>query len=138
VRIVLDTNVLASAFATRGLCADVLRVALSDHELVVPEVVLDELRRVLQKQFKVPRALAAEIEALLREHDVIPRPKSPGTARLRDPSDEWVLASALAGHADVIVSGDGDLLVLGRTGPLPVLSPRQFWDSLQAGGKPGR
>jgi putative PIN family toxin of toxin-antitoxin system len=135
VRILLDTSVLASAFATRGLCADVLRVALSDHELVVPQVVLDELRRVLQRQLKVPRPLVAEIEALLREHVVIPRPKSPGPVRLRDSSDEWILASALAGRADVIVSGDGDLLVLGDTGPVAVLSPRQFWKSLQPGAK---
>ncbi|MCX6538629.1 MAG: putative toxin-antitoxin system toxin component, PIN family [Acidobacteria bacterium] len=134
-RILLDTNVLASAFATRGLCADVLRVVLSDHKLVVPEVVLDELRRVLQKQFKVPRPLVAEIEAFLREHDVIPKPKRPGPVRLRDLSDEWVVASALAGRADVIVSGDGDLLVLGDTGPVPVLSPRQFWEWLQPGAK---
>ncbi len=134
-RIVLDTNVLASAFATRGLCADVLRVALADHELVVPEVVLAELRRVLQKQFKVPRAVVTEIEALLREYDVIPKPGNPGPVRLRDSSDEWVLASAVAGRADVLVSGGGDLLVLGRTGPVPVVSPRQFWDSLQAGTK---
>jgi putative PIN family toxin of toxin-antitoxin system len=137
VRVLLDTNVLASAFATRGLGADVVRVVLSDHELVVPEVVLVELRRVLQRQFKVPRALVADIEALLREHEVVPKPKNPGQTRLRDPSDEWVLASALAGRADIIVSGDHDLLVLGATSPVPVLSPRQFWDSLQsdAGGK---
>ena len=130
-RILLDTNVLASAFGTRGLCADVLRVALSDHELVVPEVVLAELRRVLQKQFKVPRLLVQEIESLLREHQVISKPANPGPVRLRDRSDEWVIASALDGRADIIVSGDGDLLVLGDTGPVPVLSPRQFWDSIQ-------
>ena len=137
-RLLLDTNVLASAFATRGLCADVLRVALSDHELVVPEVALDELRRVLRTKFKVPQPLVAEIESLLREHDVVPRPRSPGPVRLRDSSDEWILASAIAGRADVIVSGDGDLLTLGRTGPVPVLSPRQFWDSLQPAAKPRR
>jgi putative PIN family toxin of toxin-antitoxin system len=136
VRLLLDTNVLASAFATRGLCADVLRVALSDHELVVPEVVLDELRRVLRTKFRVPQPLVAEIEALLREHDVVSKPRRPGAVRLRDASDEWILASALAGRADVIVSGDADLLVLGRTGPVPVLSPRQFWNSLQPGAKP--
>jgi uncharacterized protein len=133
VRVVLDTNVLASAFATRGLCADVVRVVLSDHELIVPEVVLDELRRVLQKQFKVPRALVLEIEALLREHSVVPKPVNPGAVRLRDASDEWVLASAVAGGADRIVSGDQDLLVLGSAGLIPVHSPRQFWDSLQRG-----
>lgn len=134
-RLLLDSNVLAGAFGTRGLCADVLRVALSDHELVVPEVVLDELRRVLRTKFRVPQPLVAEIEALLREHEVVPKPESPGTVRLRDASDEWILASAVAGHADLIVSGDGDLLVLGRTGPVPVLSPRQFWDSLKPDAK---
>ena len=131
-RALLDTNVLASAFATRGLCADVLRVVLSDHELVVPEVVLIEFRRVLQRQFKVPRSLVSDVETLLREHEVVPKPSSPGHIRLRDSSDEWVLASALAGRADIIVSGDQDLLVLGATGPVPVLSPRQFWDSVQS------
>jgi uncharacterized protein len=132
VRILLDTNVLASALATRGLCADVLRVVLSDHELVVPEVVLGELRRVLQNRFKMPRTLAGEIEDFLREHDVVPKPNSPGPVRLRDASDEWIVASAIAGRADLIISGDGDLLVVGSGGPVPVLSPRQFWESLQS------
>jgi predicted nucleic acid-binding protein len=113
----------------------VLRVVLSDHELVVPEVVLEELRRVLQKQFKVPQALAGEIERFLREHDVVSKPKSPGPVRLRDSSDEWIVASALAGRADIIISGDADLQVLGGSAPIPVLSPRQFWDSLQGGAR---
>ena len=132
-RILLDTDVIASALSTRGLCADVLRVVLSDHKLVVPEVVLDELNRVLQKHFKMPRALAGEIEQFLREHDVIPKPKNPCPVRLRDGSDEWILASAIAGRADVIITADSDLRVLGGGGPVPVLSPRQFWDSLQDG-----
>ena len=131
-RILLDTNVLASAFATRGLCADVLRVVLSDHEFVVPEVVLDELQRVLVKQFKMPRAIVREVVDFLREHEVVAKPKNAGPVRLRDASDEWVVASAIAGRADVLVTGDADLLVLGREGPVPVLSPRQFWDSLQS------
>ena len=91
----------------------------------------DESRRVLQKQFKVPRVLVQEIESLLREHHVIPKPKSPGPVRLRDKSDEWIVASALEGRAQMIVSGDKDLLTVGDTGPVPVLSPRQFWDSIQ-------
>ena len=98
----------------------------------MPEVVLGELSRVLQKQFKVSRTLAAEIERFLREHEVVPKPKISGPVRVRDASDEWILASAIAGRADVIVLGDRDLLVLGGSGPVPVLSPRQFWDSLQS------
>jgi len=47
VRVFLDTNVLVSAFATRGVCADLVRFVLAEHTLVTSEVVLRELRRVL-------------------------------------------------------------------------------------------
>ena len=53
-RVFLDTNVLVSAFATRGLCADVLRHILAQHDLIVGEVVIAELRRVLRDRIKIP------------------------------------------------------------------------------------
>ncbi len=46
-RVFLDTNVLVSAFATRGLSADVFRRALAEHMLLTGEVVLRDLRLVL-------------------------------------------------------------------------------------------
>jgi predicted nucleic acid-binding protein len=53
VRVFLDTNVLASAIATRGICADVQQVTLAEHELVLGEKVLGELSRVLRTKFRV-------------------------------------------------------------------------------------
>jgi uncharacterized protein len=50
VKVFPDTNVLASAFGTRGLCADVVRLILGEHELVTGEVVLEELRGVLPRK----------------------------------------------------------------------------------------
>ena len=50
----LDTNVLASAAATRGLCADVLREVLTSHELVTSAQVLNEFERVLRTKFGIP------------------------------------------------------------------------------------
>lgn len=130
-RVFLDTNVLVSAFATRGLCADVVRHVLAEHVLVVAEVVLGELRRVLRQKFKLPAATIDEIEQFLREQDVVPKPKVPSSLELRDPDDRWVLASAIDGHADVLVSGDQDLLSLGSKSPLPIVDPRGFWTLLQ-------
>jgi len=46
-RIFLDTNVLASAVATRGLCADVLREVLTRHDLIISNALLKELKLVL-------------------------------------------------------------------------------------------
>jgi putative PIN family toxin of toxin-antitoxin system len=127
VRVFLDTNVLVSAFATRGLCADVMRDVLAEHSLITGEVVLQELRRVLRLRLRLPAETVDAIEALLREHEVIVRPKTADVPEVRDPDDRWVLASAIVGRADVLVTGDRDLLDLGSKSPLPIVDPRGFW-----------
>ena len=124
----LDTNVLVSAFTTRGLSADVLRLVLVEHELVTGEFNLEEFRRVLRTRMGAPDALIDEAEELLREQEVVPRPADPYPIQIRDPDDAWVLASAAAGEADILVTGDHDLLVLSLEGHLRILSPREFWE----------
>jgi predicted nucleic acid-binding protein len=44
----------------------------------------------------------------------------------RDPDDDEVLATALAARADIILTGDNDLLVLKTHEGIRILSPRQF------------
>ncbi len=127
-RVCLDTNVLVAAVATRGLAADVLRLSLAEHNLLVPEVVLGELRRVLATKLKLPAARIAELGTFLREHALVPKPARILDIEVRDRADAWVLASAVAGRADVLVTGDQDLLVLGNRAPLPILDPRGFWN----------
>ena len=129
-RVCLDTNVLVAAFATRGLCADVTRVVLAEHELITGEVVLTELREVLVRRIKLPVAIVDDILALLRDQDVVQKPKQPSDVPVRDPDDRWILASATAGQADVLVTGDQDLLDVADKAPLPILNPRGFWDLL--------
>jgi putative PIN family toxin of toxin-antitoxin system len=133
VRVFLDTNVLVSALTTRGLCADVLRVVLAEHDLTLGEVVLDELRRVLTERFRVPHQRVREAETYLRTFEVVARPTRPADVRVRDGSDRWVLASALAGRADALVTGDADLLTVGDWQTIRVLSPRAFWEELRRG-----
>ena len=129
-RVFLDTNVLVAAFATRGLCADVVRVVLAEHQLITAEVVLTELRAVLTRRIKLPHATVEDILALLRDQEVVPKPPKPSDLPIRDPDDRWMLASAMAGRADVLVTGDRDLLdVAGKTA-LPMVDPRGFWDLL--------
>lgn len=130
-RVFLDTNVLVSAFATRGLCADVMRQVLAEHELVIGEVVLRELRKALRVKLKLPPATVTAIEELLRENEVIPRPRTPSDLEVRDPDDRWVLASAIAGRADVLVTGDRDLLEVAARSPLRIVDPRGFWNLLR-------
>lgn len=130
-RVFLDSNVLVSAFTTRGLCADVLRVVLRDHTLLTGEFNLRELRRVLRTRMDAPAHVVDAAESLLREQVVIPMPEVPAPVDVRDPDDAWVLASASNGDADILVTGDRDLLTLGSDAPLTILTPREWWDRLR-------
>jgi putative PIN family toxin of toxin-antitoxin system len=128
VRVFLDTNVLVSAFASRGLCADLLRHVLVEHDLITGEVVLTELKRTLLKRINVPPKVVAEIEHLLRDHQVVAKPRRHLDLGLRDADDEWIIASAVAGEADALVTGDRDILETTVHLPIRVYSPRQFWE----------
>ncbi len=131
-KVFLDTNVLVSAFATRGLSADVLRAVLVEHELLCGEVVLNELRRVLLEKIGVPEARIDDIEALIRRYHIEAVPERIYQLGLSDRSDEWVVASAIDAGADVFVTGDRELLEAARAIPgIRVLSPRAFWEELR-------
>ena len=130
-RVCLDTNVLVAALATRGLCADVLRTVLAEHELVIGEVILVELRRALATKFKVPADRIDALEAIFAPFSILPKPASPSDVPVRDASDRWVLATALAGGAEVLVTGDDDLLAVQGRAPIRILSPRAFWELLR-------
>lgn len=131
-----DTNVLVSAFTARGLSADVFRLVLTEHELLVGEVVLAEFRRVMRDRMLVPAEDIKEAEAPLREQTIIPWPKKPSSIEIRNPDDQWVLASAMEGAADILVTGDKDLLILTSGAPLLILSPRSFWELARRGVQP--
>ena len=133
-KVFFDTNVLISAFAARGLCADLTRVVLAEHELQTGDVNLIELRRVLRDRFKAPPAQIDRVEALLRDHSIVERPDEVLPLKVRDADDAWVLASAVAGDADILVTGDQDLLVLAAKAPLPIVSPRAAWEQLRGEG----
>lgn len=126
-KVFLDTNVLVSAFATRGLCADVLRHVLAEHELLVGEVVLGELRRVLRTKIRLPRETIDAVERLLGDQTVVAKPARPSAIDIQDRSDRWILSSAITGGADVLVTGDRDLLRITDLADIPIVDPRGFW-----------
>ena len=131
-KVFFDTNVLLAAFATRGLCADLFAHVLLEHQLLVGEVVLGELRRTLRTKVKLPGKTIDEIETLLRDQVVVRTPAEHLSLDITDPDDEWVVAEALAGEAEVLVTGDAALRRLGKRAPLPTVSPRELWERLRS------
>ncbi|HRP07246.1 MAG TPA: putative toxin-antitoxin system toxin component, PIN family [Gemmatimonadales bacterium] len=130
-RVFFDTNALVSAFATRGLCADLLHAVLAEHRLILGEAVLAEVRRVLRLKLGLTPALVEEVEALLREQAVIVTDAPRLEVDIRDPADLVILSEAVAGEADVLVTGDRDLLDTAAESPVPVVTPRGLWEKLR-------
>jgi predicted nucleic acid-binding protein len=118
--------------AMRGLCADVLRLVVAEHELITAEVVLRELARVLEIKIRLSPDVVEDLIASLREHPVQPRPTSALDLPVRGPDDVLILASALAAGADVLISGDPDLLDVppGIEG-IHIISPGDIWSLLR-------
>lgn len=131
-RVFLDTNVIVSAFVARGLCADLFVAVAARHDPIIGEVVLEELERVLRTKLRVPAREVGALEEALRRFEVCPKPPRRDAVRLRDENDRWILASARHAKADVLVTGDQELLALGDLPGLRIRSPRAFWRDLIA------
>ncbi len=131
-RVFVDTNVLVAALATRGLCADLLRVVLSEHELVVSDAVMTGLERVLTLKLGVPDTTIGEIVSMLAEYEVVHTPAADLALELRDPDDVPILAAAVAAEVDVLLTGDRDLLAVADFVPIPIMRPRELWQRFRA------
>ena len=134
-RVFLDTNVLVSAFATRGLCSDLFELVLVEHDLVLGCHVIDELSRSLRRKIKLSAGSVKEIvEFVSSEASQFIGESRPSGAKVGQ-ADARILGEALASRADVFVTGDAALLRLRTVQDMKIASPRGFWEMLQAGGK---
>lgn len=127
-KVFLDTNVIASATATRGLCADLLRTVIEFHDLVVSEPLIGELRRILKDKFGVSPEVIADVAWLLHQDTITAEALPYADLPLKDPADIAIVSSALNGGADILVTGDKEILGLKQVGTLRILTPREFWD----------
>lgn len=131
-RVFLDTNVIASATATRGLCADVLRTVIEFHELVVSDALFHEIKRVLREKFGASDALIADVLWLLQQDTLFAESEPLAGLRLKDSADIAMVSSAINGRAELLVTGDKEILALKIIGDLEIVSPRQFWERIKS------
>lgn len=118
-RLVLDTNIVASGLLWGGNPAQLLDAAqLGEIELFTSRPLLAELSNILirRKFAKTIEASGLSIEALVLSYvdlTTVVRPAAIAAAVAADPTDDQVLACAVSAQADLIVSGDKHLLDLG-------------------------
>jgi putative PIN family toxin of toxin-antitoxin system len=130
-KVFLDTNILVSAMATRGLCADVLREVLTSHQLVVSVPLFNELKRVLREKLRIPGELIDDAIEMLQQDAHLATPSTLSSVKIRDKDDLMILSSALNGNADLLVTGDKELIDLGKIEDMEIVSPRGFWKRLR-------
>ena len=130
-KVFLDTNLLVSAMATRGLCADVLREILTSHQLIVSIPLFNELRRGLRQKLRIPDELIDDAIEMLQQDAHFATPSTLSDVKIRDKDDLMILSSALDGSADLLVTGDKELLNLGKIQGMEIVSPRGFWKRIR-------
>ncbi len=118
---------LVAAFCTRGLAADVLRVVLAGHDLVFGASLREELGAALVAA-GVPDDLTGDLVRIIEREAMFAEPGPPPEIWLRDASDAAILAEAAGGRADVLVTGDRDLLEVAGRAEVPIVDPRGFWE----------
>ena len=136
-RIVLDTNIFVSALIqSRGPSASLVDAWLDEtFELVTSIDQLLELRDVLGRPSIQKRITSVEAEKLLDliEAVAIVLRSVPSDVDLSpDPDDNPILATAIAGEADFIVSGDkGHMLTLRKVAAIPIITAREAINVIQ-------
>lgn len=126
-KIVLDSSVLIAASISRaGVCADLLDDVLTHHDWIISDFIVDEVARKLLEKFRFPKQEVAELCRFLRNtaRFVGPAELEPRTCRDKDVP---VLATAVAAHAELLISVDKDLLALSPFQGIYIVKPGEFW-----------
>jgi putative PIN family toxin of toxin-antitoxin system len=135
VKVVFDTNVVASASFWRGLPFDCLR-AWSQRRCeaaVSPPLLAEYHETTLELRLEYPARIFVPWAELLTESAILVFPSDRATGATPDPDDEMVLECAQAAEADAIVSGDKKhLLKLREFRNIPIISPAEFLRLLAA------
>lgn len=139
IRAVFDTNIVVSGFLWTGAPSRAMDAAIEGQfTLLASETLLTELTIVLSRSKFQPRfdQLGKSVDDFIANYralvDIIePTPIQP--VILADPTDDAVLACAVAGKADYIVSGDNKhLLALGEYEAIPIIKIDEFLEKLRS------
>ena len=112
---------------TRGLCTELFEVVLQSHELLTLDTILCEFQRILPGKLGQSGEVTEGFMILQCTHVLLVTTERPSPS-LPDPDDEPIVTSAIAGNANVFVTGNKALLELQSVEQLPIVSPRKFWE----------
>jgi hypothetical protein len=133
-RVLLDTNILISYLLTpqNSVIAQIVEAGiLGRFAMLFPEALSDELaEKARVKQYLAERITSEEVRELVdilsKVSETVPKITTEIPAVTRDPKDDYLLAYALVGQADYLVTGDRDLLELEQVDHTQIVTARDF------------
>jgi putative PIN family toxin of toxin-antitoxin system len=130
VKVVFDTNVLVAALVFPGGRGEAAlqRIVEEKDRLLISKPILDELLGVLGRKFARDAEALSHVAIFLTELGLPVRPRQ-RLHVVKDDPDNRILECAVAGHADVIVTGDRQLLELREYKGTRIVSLREYLKS---------
>jgi putative PIN family toxin of toxin-antitoxin system len=98
---------------------------------VVSVPLFNELKRVLRQKLQIPSELIDDSIEILQRDAHFATPSTLSDVKVRDKDDLMILSSAMNGNADLLVTGDKELLDLGKIEDMEIVSPREFWKRMR-------
>ena len=127
-KVVLDTNVLVSGVFWAGPASRVLELWAKDSIEVVasPEILAEYTRLLAELERATPSGLADAWTVFIAQHATVIHLAGRQPRLCRDPDDDKFLHCALSAGAQCVISGDKDLLSMGRMADIEILTPAAF------------
>ena len=125
-KIIFDTNVIISALITHGLSYRVLDICIDKHVLFISDWIINELNEILYKKFNLNHPELDRIINFLYHSFIKITPQGNKPTICRNVEDNNILFLADSVNADIIITGDDDLLILEKYKNIKILTPREF------------
>ena len=125
-KIVFDTNVILSALITQGLSSRVLNICIDKHQLFISPWIINEVLLKLDVKMHVPKSEIERVSIFLDNIFNKINPEGDLPKLCRDKDDNNILLLAQNVKANIIITGDNDLLSLKEYLKTKIISPRQF------------
>ncbi len=125
-KIVFDTNVILSALITQGLSSRVLNICIDKHQLFISSWIINEVLLKLDVKMHVSKSEIERVSVFLDNIFNKIDPEGDLPTLCRDKDDNNILLLAQNVKANIIITGDNDLLSLKEYLKIKIISPRQF------------
>lgn len=127
-KIVFDTNVILSAFITQGLSSRVMDICIDSHRIFISPGIITEVLEKLLTKFRVKVSELKRVKDFLLNVSHKIDPKGPIPTVREDKDDNNILHLSEFVDADLIITGDKDLLVLKKYSNAKIINLRMFME----------